>query len=79
MLYQILVFIIHGKIYYTFIIHVKKSYENNKFKISAPTMNEGFELPDASYSTSDIQDYFEFVLKKHKEKTVKPFNKNIHK
>ena len=31
-------------------------------------MNEGFELPDASYSTSDIQDYFEFVLKKHKEK-----------
>ena len=47
MLYQILVFIIHGKI--------KKSHKNNKFKISAPTWNEKFEFPDGSYSVSDIQ------------------------
>ena len=45
--------------------NVKKSYNNNKFKISAPTWNDKFELPDESYSISDIQDYFEYILKKH--------------
>ena len=44
-------------IYYTW-KNRKKSYENNKFKISAPTWNEEFELPDGSCSVSDIQDYF---------------------
>ena len=48
----------------------KKSYKNNKFKILAPTWNEEFELPDGSYSISDIQDYFEYILKTHGEKTV---------
>ena len=42
---------------------IKKSYKNNKFKISAPTWNEEFELPDGSYSVSDIQEYFEYILK----------------
>ena len=37
---------------------IKSSYNNNKFKISAPTWNDKFELPDKSYSISDIQDYF---------------------
>ena len=32
-------------------------------------MNEVFELPDRSYSVSDIQDYSEYILKKHGEKT----------
>ena len=41
-----------------------------KFKISAPTWNEEFELPDGSFSISDIQDYFEYVLKKHGERIV---------
>ena len=41
----------------------KKSYKNNKFKISAPTWNEEFELPVESYSISDIQDYFKCILK----------------
>ena len=41
----------------------KKAYKNNKFKISPPTRNEEFELPDGSYSVSDIQDYFEYILK----------------
>ena len=45
--------------------NIKKSYRNNKFKISVPTLNEEFELPDGSYSISDIQDYFEYILKKH--------------
>ena len=51
---------------------MKKSYKNNKFKISAPTWNEEFELPDGSYFISDIQDYFEYILKRHGENTVDP-------
>ena len=52
--------------------NIKSSYDNNKFKISAPTWNDKFELPDGSYSVSDIQDYFEYILKKHGEDTDKP-------
>ena len=48
--------------------NIKRSYKNNKFKISGPIWNEKFELPDGSYSISDIQDYFEYILKKHGEK-----------
>ena len=51
--------------------NIKKLYKNNKFKISAPTWNEEFELPDGLYSITDIQGYFECILKKHEEKTVK--------
>ena len=51
-------------IYYTW-QNVKSSYNNNKFKISAPTWSGEFKLPDGSYSVSDIQDYFEYILKKH--------------
>ena len=58
-------------IYYTW-KNIKSSYNNNKFKISAPTWNDEFELPDGSYSISDIQDYFEYVLKKHGEDIDKP-------
>ena len=50
-------------IYYTW-KNIKKSYKNNKFKISAPLWNEGFKLPDGSYSVSDIQDYFEYIIQK---------------
>ena len=52
--------------------NIKSSYNNNKFKISAPTRNEEFELPDRSYSISDIQDYFEYILKKHNESVDNP-------
>ena len=44
--------------------NIKSSYNNNKFKISAPTWNDEFELPDGSYSVSVIQNYFEYILKK---------------
>ena len=47
-------------IYYTW-KNIKNSYNNNKFKIPAPTWNEKFELPDRSYSVSDIQNYFEYI------------------
>ena len=52
--------------------NIKSSYKNNKFKISAPTCNDQFELPDGSYSVSVIQDYFEYILKKHGEDIDKP-------
>ena len=38
--------------------------------MSAPAWNQKFELPDGSYFILDIQNYFEYVLKKHGEKTV---------
>ena len=50
----------------------KKFITNNKFKISAPTWSNEFELPDGSYSMSDIQDYFESVLKKYSESVDNP-------
>ena len=52
--------------------NIKSSYNNNKFKIPAPTWDDKFELPDGSYSVSDIQDYFEYILKKHGEDIDKP-------
>ena len=55
-------------IYYTW-KNIKSKYNNNKFKISASTWNDKFELPDGSYSLSDIQEY---ILKKHGEDTDKP-------
>ena len=61
MFYEILVFIIQN---------IKKSYKNNKFKISAPTWNEEFKLPGGSYSISDIQNYFEYFFQKHGEKQL---------
>ena len=44
---------------------MKSEYNNNKFKIFAPTWNDEFNLPDRSYSVSDIQDYFKYIIKKH--------------
>ena len=58
-------------IYYTW-KNIKSEYNNNKFKISAPTWNDTFDLPDGSYSISDIQDYLEFIIKKHETLTENP-------
>ena len=58
-------------IYYTW-KNIKSSYNNNKFKISTPAWNDKFKLPDGSYSVSDIQDYFEYILKKHGENIDDP-------
>ena len=51
-------------IYYTW-RNIKSKCNNNKFKIHAPTWNDEFNLPNGSYSVSDIQDYFEYIIKKH--------------
>ena len=48
-------------IYYTW-KNIESSYKNNKFKISAPTWNDKFELPDGSYSVWDNQDFIEYIL-----------------
>ena len=58
-------------IYYTW-KNIKSEYNNNKFNISAPTWNDTFDLPDGSYSIFDIQDYFEFIIKRHKTLTENP-------
>ena len=58
-------------IYYTW-KNIKKLHNNNKFKISAPTWNDHFGLPDGSYSISDIQNYFEHILKKYVENIDNP-------
>ena len=51
-------------IYYTW-RNIKSKYNNSKFKIHAPIWNDEFNLPDGSYSVSDIQDCFEYIIKKH--------------
>ena len=51
-------------IYYTW-QNVKSEYKNNKFKITAPTWDETFDLPDGSYTIADIQDCFLYIIKKH--------------
>ena len=52
--------------------NIKSAYNNNKFKFSAPTWNDRFDLPDGSYSTADIQYYFEFIIKKQKTLAENP-------
>ena len=52
--------------------NIKRSYNNNKFKISVLKWNDKFQLIDGLYSVSDIQDYFEYILKKHGENIDKP-------
>ena len=49
----------------------KKLKQYSKFETSAPTRNDKYELPDGSYSASNIQDYFPYILKKHGEKSDK--------
>ena len=58
-------------IYYTW-KNIRKHYKNNELKIIASTWNDDFELPDGSYSMSDIQDYIEYIIKKHKTLTTIP-------
>ena len=64
LLYRILVFITHGKTYQAHTITINS--------ISAPTWNDKFELPDGSYSVSDIQDYFQYILNKHGKNISNP-------
>ena len=58
-------------IYYTW-KNIKSAYNSNKFKLLAPTWNDTFDLSDGSDSIEDIQDYFEFIIKKHETLTENP-------
>ena len=49
--------------------NINSAYNNNKFKISVPTWNDTFDLSNGSYSIEEIQDYFEFIIKKHETLT----------
>ena len=51
-------------IYYTW-QHVKSEYRNIKFKLTGPTWDETFDLPERSYTITDIQDYFLHIIKRH--------------
>ena len=68
---QKVIALLNLSIYYTW-KNIKSTYNSNKFKISAPTWSDEFELPDRSYSISDIQDYFRYISKKHGEDIDKP-------
>ena len=70
--------LVNLSIYYTW-KNIKSEYDNNKFKISAPTWNETFDLLDGSYSLADIKDYFKFIIKKHETLTEKSTNTNLYK
>ena len=52
--------------------NLRKQHKNNKLKIIATTWNDEFELPDGSYSVSDIQDYIEYIIKEHETLTAIP-------
>ena len=49
--------------------------ENNEFKISTPTWKEKSQLLDRSYSLSDIQDCFKYIMKNHETVTDNPSRK----
>ena len=63
--------LVNLSIYYT-CRNIKSAYNNNKFKISAPTWNYKFNLPDGAYSISYIQDNFCFIIRKHKTLVENP-------
>ena len=63
--------LVNLSIYYTW-KNIKSAYNSNKFIISAPTWNDEFGLPDGSSSISDIQDYFEFIIKKQETLAENP-------
>ena len=74
--------LVNLSIYYTW-KNIKTEYNNNKFKISASTWSETFDLLDGSYTIDDIQDYFEFIIKKHEtlpdNPSIKTYSNKIKK
>ena len=60
--------------------NMRKQYKNNKLIIIAPTWNDEFELPDGSFSVSDIQDYTEFIIRKQETlKIIPPIHAYINR
>ena len=60
--------------------NIRKQFKNNKLKIIAPTWNDEFELSDGFYSVSDIQDYIDYMIKKHETlTTISPIHVYINR
>ena len=59
--------------------NIKTSYKDNKLKISALMWNEKSELPDGSYAVSNIQDYFEYIIKKLEKSDNPPIRTSVNK
>ena len=59
--------------------NIKYVYSNNKFQTSARTQNDKLELPDGSCSIADIQDHFEYIIRKHESWTNNPSFKKLYK
>ena len=62
LLYQIFALTIYGK--------YKHITKNNKFRISARTWNEDFELSDGSYYVTNIRYYFKYILKNMRKSLI---------
>ena len=56
-------------IYYTW-ENIRKQHKNNRLKLIVSIRNDEFELPDGSYSVSDIRDYIEYIIKNHYETLI---------
>ena len=69
--------LVNLSIYYTW-KNVKSTYNNNKFKISAPSWNETFDLPDGSYNISKIQDYIEYIIKIDENAPIQIYTNTIN-
>ena len=61
--------LVNLSIYYNW-KNVKSIYKNNRFKISTPTWNETFDLPDGSYNIPALQNYFDYIIKKNTKKLL---------
>ena len=61
LIYQILSYTLHGKV-----------YQSNNFKMSVPSWNDKFEFLDESYYVWDVQDVLECIIKKHETVTDNP-------
>ena len=59
--------------------NIRQQYKIPKVKITTPTWSYEFELPDGSYSVSDIQDYIKFIIKKHDTPTNPPIHIYINR
>ena len=63
--------LVNLSIYYTQ-KNIKSTYNSNTFRALASTWNDEFDLPYCPQSISEIQDYFEFIIKKHETVAENP-------
>ena len=63
--------LVNLSIYYTW-ENIKSAYNKNEFKILTSTWSDKFDLWDGSHSNSEIQDSFEYFIKKHETIEVNP-------